>query len=227
MMKLLLTLMYVAALARTAQATTSATPWIAVGGGLSSYVMYDVNWEIGKLNTALAGSGRSLNKIDRGASGLVLIGVDFGNGVSLGAAYDRLLASSAIVDRGGSLEYDLPSNLYRVVCRVMRDPTRRSGMFAEVSAGRISSAGNVRFAVASVGSRSGAIQGTGMAYEGALGACGWGSPMVGLSGSLGYRHATVTDVRSGGIRVIRENGNAYSLDYSGIVLRAALEFGWR
>jgi hypothetical protein len=199
-------------------------PWLAAGLGGSTYSMDDVNEDVGGINTLLAGSGLKMDEITKGLTFGASGGVDLGNGFGLGIGYDRLTASTDVGDFSGGIEYHMPANLFRALGRYSFANTGKSRGFLEAALGRVTSAGEVRLTVAGVGSQVGKLEGSGLAFEAGGGGEIWAGPQVAIVGGVGYRHASVRDVKLDGSPVYNASGDGYSIDYSGVFLRAGLLF---
>jgi hypothetical protein len=207
-------------------AAAPATPWVSAGLSGATYAMTDVNSDISHVNAAIATSGLSMNDVSHGAGFGFAAGADLGNGFSLGLGYDRLSANSKVADASASIEYDMPANAIRAIARYALESHSRSGAFVELALGRVSAAGNVNVSVTGVGSQTGKIEGAGLDFELGLGGQAWLSPQFGLVGSLGYRHAVAGDVSVAGTPVHNPDGSAYTIDYSGLLVRAGISLGF-
>lgn len=197
-------------------------PWISGSVGGSTYSMEDVNDEIGAINSVLAGSGLEMDEVTKGFNFGLAFGLDLANGFAVGAGFDRLSGGSEVGDYSGSLEYDLPANLLRVFGRYTFESAGNAKGFLEASLGRVSSAGSIRVSATGYGSATGDIDGSGLAFEGAGGVSLWASPQVAFTGMIGFRKATAGDVEVDGQPIYDPSGGDYTLDYSGVFVRAGL-----
>lgn len=216
------------ALALPVTAHAAVVPWVSGHVGASSYAMDDVNDELDAINLLLALDGIPLrmDMIDKGATYGLAFGLDLGDGLSLGAAYDRLSGQSRVSDPTGAIEYDLPANLIRLLGRYEFTPAQRSSGFVEASVGRVSLAGDVTFSAYGSGSDVGELSGSSLAFEFGAGARVRLAPQLGLLGSVGYRHASVGEVEVDGMRVMSLNGGEYSVDYSGVFARLGIQLAF-
>ena len=205
-------------------AMASPRPWLAAGIGGSTYAMGDVNDDIGSINALLAGSGLKMDEITKGLNFGASGGVDLGNGFGVGIGYDRLTANTKISDFSGSIEYDMPANLYRALGRYSFANTGKTRGFLETAIGLVTPAGEVRLIAIGIGSEIGKIEGSGVAFEAGGGGEIWAGPQIALVGGVGYRHAKVSDVKIAGSSVYTASGDAYTIDYSGLFVRAGLMF---
>ena len=212
---------YALSLAHSVHAATR--PWIEAGASYSTYDMHDVNTDIDDVNaTVLATSGLSMEHIKSGWGMDGSLGVDFQPKLSLILGYTRLFGSSEAGDASGSLKYDVPANAFRATAQYAFQGTETSGLCAGASAGVVSSAGSVSLSITGAGIVSGSIDGSGPLLEGFIGGSSTLSPILGLTGTLGYRHARIGEVRINGETVYLANGHKEAVDYSGIFVRAAL-----
>jgi hypothetical protein len=195
-------------------------PWLSGSLGGSTYAMGDVNDDIGNVNLSLAGSGLSMDEINSGLGLGVAFGIDFPGGFAAGVGYDRLSASTDVGDATGSLEYKMPGNLVRAFGRYTFANAPKAKGFLEASLGRVSTAGSVKLTAVGFGSTSADLEGHGLALEGSGGIQVWVAPQFALSGSLGFRHAESKDITVDGDPAYNASGGRYSVDYSGLFLRA-------
>ncbi len=197
-------------------------PWISGTVGGSTYTMGDLNDEIDGINSGLAGSGLEMKNVTNGLGFGAAVGVDVIPRLAVGVGYDRLTGKSKISDPTGSIEYDVPANLFRVFGRYTLASMPRANGFLEASLGRITSAAQVKLSIAGGGAVSGDMEGSGVAFETGVGAELRPVPQFGFVASAGYRHATAGDIEIQGQPLTAVNGGAYSLDYSGMFLRAGV-----
>lgn len=198
-------------------------PWLSGAIGGSTYAMGDVNDDIGALNSAIAGSGLSMDEITRGLNAGLAFGLDVGNGLSLGVGFDRLAGSSDVGDWSASIEYDMPANLVRAFGRYAFESGSKAQGFLEASLGRVMAAGSATVSVTGVGSESGDLSGSGLALEGGGGVLLWVAPQLALTGAAGFRHAVVGSTEFDGRPIYNASGGDYQLDYSGLFARVGLQ----
>lgn len=198
-------------------------PFLGVHGTLSTFAMSDVNQDIGTINTALVGTGLSMDEIHSGAGAGVSAGLEFPGPLSAGLGYDRLFASSEVGDFSGSLKYDFPANLYRAFLHYGLAEGPTTGAFLGAALGIVSEAGRVGLSVTGSGSAHSDVRGTGPLFELYAGGDVWASPQFALTGSAGYRYAKVREVEADGSTVFLESGQKMSIDYSGVFLRLGLK----
>lgn len=209
--------------AMPALATAGVRPWFSGAIGGSTYDMTDVNDEIGVINGFINGTGlQPMDEITKGLNFGLAFGLDVGSGFAVGVGYDRLNGQSDIGDASGSIEYDLPANLVRAFGRYSFESAGRASGFLEASLGSVSSAGTISIAITGVGSVTGDVEGSGLAFEGAGGVSLWATPQFAVTGAAGYRFAKVGNVTVDGTRVYAPNGSDYSLDYSGLFVRTGI-----
>lgn len=205
-----------------AAATAGVRPWLSGWFGGSTYAMGDVNDDIGDINTALQGTGLEMEEINRGLTYGLALGLDLNPCVSVGLGYDKLTGQSDVGNQYFSVEYDLPAYVLRGFGRYSFQSTGKAKGFLEASLGRVVSQGNAMTTVSVVGPPTSSIEGSDFAFEGAGGASYWTSPQIAVVGMLGYRYANIGDVEANGSRIYNEDGDPYSLDYSGIFVRLGL-----
>ena len=206
-----------------ALASAATRPWLSGSIGGSMYAMTDVNDQISLINGNLAGSGYQMDEVTKGLGYGAAIGFDVGPAFSIGVGYDRLTGSSGFDNGTESIEYDLPSNLFRGFGRYSFQSTGKAKGFLEASLGRMSSDGTVSGSAPGSPSLSLNLEGSGIAAEGTGGITYWTSPKIALTGSLGYRYAKAEDITADGDPLQSPNGNGdFSIDYSGVFVRLGL-----
>jgi hypothetical protein len=205
-------------------ASAATRPWLSGSIGGSTYTMKDVNDEVALINESLAGSGLEMDEVTKGLNYGLAFGLDVGTGgFSVGIGYDRLTGSTEVSDPTGSIEYDLPSNVFRGFGRYSFQSTGKTKGFLEASLGRVISDGTGTVSATGIGSGSVDFEGSGLAAEGAGGFSYWTSPKLALVGTLGYRFAKVEDVEADGEPLYSPEGNGrYSIDYTGVFIRLGL-----
>jgi len=201
------------------------TPWASGTVAWSTYVMSDVNDDIGAINRALQGSGLSMDEINGGFGFGLAAGAGLPGGLAIGVGYDRLTASSDVGDASGSLEYDFPANAFRFIVEYAFRGQGQVRARVGGAAGLVSEAGEVRVTATGAGSVAGDIDGTGPLFELFAGGDWWGSPNVALTGMVGFRYARATDVEVEGQPIYNASGDRYSVDYSGLLIRAGIRVG--
>ncbi len=199
-----------------------ARAWFQGSIGGSTYSMGDVNDDIGTINTELSGSGFSMDELTNGWNFGGAVGLDLGRGFSFGVAYDRLSGRREVSFPAATLTYDLPGNLYRVFGRYTFRRAAKTQGFLEASVGGVSPAGGISYSVSGVGAFAGDFGGSGLALEGGGGVLWWFAPRLGLTGEAGYRHAAVNKTAVGSVPIQDVHGGDYTIDYSGLFLRAGL-----
>ena len=205
-----------------ATSTAAARPWLSGWFGGSIYAMGDINYNIGVINDALAGSGLEMEEINRGLQYGGALGLDLGTSFSVGVGYDRLTGQSDVGNQFFSIEYDIPAYLLRGFGRYSFESTGKTKGFLEASLGRVTCDGNATTTVSVVGPATATLDGSGLAAEGAGGFSYWTNPRVAVVGVLGYRFANVEDVEANGAPSSDPNGDPYSIDYSGVFVRLGL-----
>ena len=205
-----------------AAATAATRPWVSGWFGGSTYAMDDVNDDIGDINTVLQGSGLEMEEVNRGLTYGLAVGLDLGPCFSVGLGYDRLTGQSDVGNQFFSIEYDLPAYVLRGFGRYSFQSTGKAKGFLEASLGQVKCEGNAMTTVSVVGPPTSSIEGSDLAFEGAGGFSYWTQPQIAVVGVIGYRYANVGDVEANGSRVYNEDGDPYSIDYSGIFVRLGL-----
>lgn len=207
------------ALAVSGTASAAVRPWLTGSVGGAFYAMGDVNDDIANINAFLAGSGLSMDEINKGAVFGAAIGLDLGHGFAVGLGYDRLSANSEVSDATGGLEYDLPANLVRGFGRYTFASGGKARGFLELGLGRVATAGEFTLTQSGVGSEVFPVEGSGAAVDLCVGGELWLASQFALAGSAGYRHAKASDIEVDGDAVYNAAGDPYSADYSGMLGR--------
>lgn len=203
-------------------ASAGVRPWISGAIGGSTYAMGDVNDEVGAINSALAGTGLSMDEVTTGLNFGLAFGLDVGSGFAVGLGYDHLSARTEVGDYSGSIEYDLPANLLRGFGRYSFESAGKVTGFLEASLGRVTSAGSITVSATGYGSQSGDIDGSGVAFEGAGGMSIWATPQFAFTGMAGFRRAEVGEVEVDGMPAYDVSGGDYTIDYSGLFVRLGI-----
>lgn len=211
----------IAALALPATASAQGTPWLAGTVGFHTYGMSDVNDTISELNDLIY--PYSMDEIHSGFGFGAGVGMDL-PAVSLGLTYERLTGSSDVSDGTGSIEFDLPANLY------MAQAVFRPGSYGApftfgvgVGAGLVASSGEIRTTDPLSGTDTQELEGNGGAFAAFLTADLSLAPRFALVPSVGYRYAKISEVKSGGDVLYNGDGSKFELDYSGLMAKLALK----
>jgi hypothetical protein len=201
-----------------------AKPWFAVGGGFDTHSMSDVNADIDNLNAAIF--PLRMDNVTSGFAFGAALGVDITSQVSLSAHYDRLLASTDVGDATGSIKYDFPANVFGARVQYLRPYGGRSSFGIGGGLGLVSAAGKVSLIVSGVGSVTGDVSGNGPVAEGFF--CGdlRASDGFAIAPLLGYRYAKISETKVRGQIIYNADGSKYALDYSGLLARVMLKFGF-
>ncbi len=200
-------------------------PWLGLTGSWATYSMTDVNQDIGAINAALADSGLALrmDEINNGLGFGVAAGLDFPGGFTLGLAYERLSASTDVSDATGGIGYQLPANAFSLRGQY-RLPSPGMGAFSlGVGVGWVSEAGALEVSDADFGAFAFDLEGSGLLIEPFVSGDWWVAPQIALSGSAGYRYAKVSEVQVFNQTIYNPDGSKYTVDYSGLLLRAGLK----
>ena len=185
--------------------------------------MSDVNNDIANLNAALAGTGLRMDEIHGGLGVGVAFGIELPTRVSFGLAYDRLGASTDVADSSASITYDFPANAFRAFGQYSFSGAGAAHAHVGGSLGLIQEAGSVGVAITDGGFASEDIHGSSLLLELFTGGDFWAGPQFALSASAGYRHANVGEIKVNGSTVYLSNGEKYSIDYSGVFIRAGIK----
>ena len=204
-----------------ALAAAGSKPWINGFVSGANYSMSRVNADIRGLNTSIASSGLKMDEITRGAGFGLAVASNVRGAFSFGVGYERLAASTRASGASLATEYTLPADLFRGLCRYSFAPVDRSGAFVEASLGHVSTSGSFKATSGEFG-LGGNVEGSGVALELDAGGQLWTSPVMALSGSLGYRHAVVVKPTLGGETMRNADGSGYQIDYTGAVVRAGV-----
>ncbi|HVP14141.1 MAG TPA: hypothetical protein VMS88_01280, partial [Terriglobales bacterium] len=224
MMRTLAFLLLIVTLAVPTRAMARIRPWVGIDGMWSSYAMKDVNALVHELNAGIAGSGlsSSVDEIKYGLGFGGRLGLEFSAPLTIGVGYERLTATSGL-SPVATLEN--PANAY---CGFLegRMPLGKTGSLRlGVAGGVVSEAGQYDFTMPGF-SQDTKVTGSGPLYEIYLGSSAWALPRFGITGSLGYRHARIGEVKAEaeGISWTVRNaaGADFSTDYSGPFARVGL-----
>jgi hypothetical protein len=203
-------------------ATAGVRPWLSGSFGTSTLAMNDVNDDIGTANTALAGTGASLDNITHGLNFGGALGLDVGRDWAVGFAIDRLLAQSEAGTTNQSVLYDTPGEIVRGFARFSFWNRGNARGYLEASAGRTRTLATLNAQSSDAGTAHAGLEGTGPAYSLAAGMRIPSGSMFALSGELGYRYAKANDVKVEHEPIYNITGDPYSVDYSGVFVRAAV-----
>jgi hypothetical protein len=216
---LLPTVVIIAALAGTPALAGSF--YFGGHGGLSFYSLNDLNDEIDAINS-VAGADY-LDNVTKGFDYGLQIGFQASPAVTLGVGYSRLNGNSKYTEAGGSIEYDVPANVFEAhVTYLPPSPkTVRFGFGGNV--GMISSAGSIDLSVSGEEPIRGDFSGSGLLVAG-FAAMDWSlSESVAVFGNAGYRYASIGSFDVEDIKVTKPDGSDYALDYNGVFLRVGLK----
>ena len=142
-------LLFLASPAATPSIVSAAgvRPWLSVHALESTYSMSDVNSDIGNINALIAPSGLRMDEINRGLGLGAAFGLEIPGGFSIGLGYDRLTGSSDVSDPTGSIEYDLPANVFRAFGQYSIRGPGALGAHVGASLGVVSEAGSVTLTI--------------------------------------------------------------------------------
>jgi hypothetical protein len=215
------TVLLTAALAVPVTASAQNRPWLSAGVGYHTYGMEDVNDSIELLNDIIF--PYEMDEIGSGWGFGAGVGVDMPT-FSLGLGYERLTASSEVTDDIGTIEFDLPANLWTAQA-VFRPGSYGTsmGFGIGVSAGLIVSEGEIRTSETGFPSETQELEGSGGAFAGFLTADFPLTPNLALVPSIGYRYAKISEVESDGEVLYNDDGSKFELDYSGLLAKVALK----
>jgi hypothetical protein len=205
-------------------ALAQAKPWVQVGGGFSTYTMGDVNDVIDFYNAGFTVLGLSeWDNVTKGFSFNGAFGVDVAPKIAVGVSFDRLMANADWSDATlGSLEFDMPANLFRGFGQYQFTKTPKSVFYVEAGVGMINSAAVYK----ETGVSDMKLEGSGVTFDGGVGAEFIAAPQVSIFGTAGYRKAEITEVKSDGVKVTDINDAPFTIDYSGVFIKAGLKFAF-
>lgn len=186
--------------------------------------MGDVNDDINNINAQIAGSGLSMDKISSGTQLGAAFGLQMDNHFSVGLGFERLTAKSDVSDQSASIKYDFPANNVQFFGRYYFAGTAKARAFVEGAVGRASEAGKVSASVSGAGAVSGDVKGSGFSASAEIGGEMWSAPQLAFAGSIGYRHASLGNITVMGNDVHSALGGDYTIDFSGIFIRAGVVF---
>ena len=215
---LAITLFVMASLAHVAQ----ARPYFEAHTGWSSYSMGDVNAEIRLINSTIA--PLHMNEIGGGILYGAGFGADLSGGASIGIAYDRLTGSTDVGDATGSLKYDVPGNVFRATGHYAFKGQGSARAHVGASLGIVSEDGTISLSATGSGSVHGDIKGSGALFELFGGGDFKLGPQVSAMADVGYRQAKAGGIEVNGSPIYNAQGDKYSVDFSGFMLRAGLKF---
>ena len=203
-------------------------PWLGLTGSWGTYSMTDVNREIGAINDTLASSGVPLrmDEINNGLGFGVAAGLDLPGGLTLALAYERLSASTEVSDMTGGIAYRLPANAFSVRGQYRFPSPGVGALSLGLGVGWVSEAGALELIAGGFGGFSLDLEGSGLLLEPFVNGDWWATPQVALSASAGYRRAKVTEVQVFNQTIYNPDGSKYTVDYSGLLLRAGLKLGF-
>lgn len=195
--------------------------WLSAFGGYNTYSMSDVNDELNALNDLIY--PLTIDEINGGPSYGVGFGIPVSPQLDLVAYYERLSASSDVGDATGSIEYDFAANTYKagLVYNFPSTSSFRVGLGGLI--GIVSSAGELSITETGEGSVSGGVSGSDLLVEGVLNADYWASPRVAVFGAAGLRYAKIGEIEVRGNPIYAENGDRYTVDYTGLSLRVGIK----
>lgn len=202
-----------------ADAQANKSFWIEPLGGVSTYAMTDVNDEIADLSAL---TGLHMDEISSGYAYGIRAGTNVSPRIALSASYERLSGSSEIGDYSGSIEYNLPANVFYGACEYSFPSLSAFHMALAGGLGLVSAAGEINLSVTGEGAASGKVTGTGALFEGLLVAHYTILPNVTINPSVGYRFAKVGETKVEDEIVYNADGSKYTLDYGGLVFRIGL-----
>jgi hypothetical protein len=213
-------LVIVSLLVASVAGSAHARPYFEAHAGWSSYSMSDVNAEIGAVNATIAPF--HMNEINDGIMYGAGFGAELSSGASIGIAYDRLTGSTDVGDATGSLEYDVPGNVFRATGHYAFKGGGSARAHVGASLGIVSEDGTISI-TAGGGSAQGDIKGSGALFEVFGGGDFKLGPQVSAVADVGYRHAKAGGIEVEGTPVYNAQGDKYSVDFSGFMLRAGLK----
>jgi hypothetical protein len=189
--------------------------------------MDDLNDElISPLNDSLAtaGSQARLDEIDNG--------IGFGGGLRYRSGenllfaldYERLTGSSEVSESGATFTIDVPANAATATLSYLLSSGSKARLGFAAGLGYYSSAGTATIDQVGFPSFESDIEGNGIGYHagGVLDAAL--SDQASLHVFAGWRQAKTSDVKVDGSKVYTSDGDEATLDWSGITIRAGLDF---
>ena len=200
----------------TAPATT-LKPWVGFNGSLGKYSMGDLNRDLDAMNVELIGTPLHLWPIGSGPGCGMSAGVGFGPSFSLGVGYDRVFASSGVVNPTTYVKARVPANAFRGTVEYAFPRRGPLGAYVGAAAGKLMVIGQF------VGRSALDLRGSAPLVEVYLGGDWWGQPRCGLFATVGYRSARVKEVKTRGQVELNPDGSKYRLDYSGSLMRLGLK----
>jgi hypothetical protein len=206
-----------------ATALAGVRPWVAGSFGTSLLAMGDVNDDIGAINSGdLAGTGAQMEKINNGLNFGGAFGLDVGRDFAFGIAVDRMLAQSEAGTTNASVLFDAPGEVVRGFARYSFWNAGPARGYVEASAGRARTLATLNAQSSEEGTAHAGLEGTGPAYEFAVGLNTPSLSQFALGAALGYRYAKATDVQVEHEPIQNTSGGSYTVDYSGVFLRVGV-----
>ncbi len=222
MRKLIPVLAAVTLLLPVAARAAGETVWVGPTGAWGTYAMDDVNADIALVNAAIGGAGVRMDEVRNGMGLGGVVGVDLPGPLSFGAGYERLFASTDASDGIDKLEYKMPANAFRGFGEYRFIATGPTGVSLGLGAGVVSTSGEVVASSSGTPLTTSKVTGTGPLIEALAGVSLRANSTVALTGEFGYRYAKVGEVKVDGEVSTNTDGSKYTIDYSGVMLRAGI-----
>lgn len=209
--------------ARPAHGTNAPHPWFSILGTGATYTMTDVNGDVAEINAFMGPFGPHMHEVRGGFGFGAAAGLDGPSPFNLGIAYERIIANTTVGDATGSLHYHLPADLLRGIGEYRFQQGRGGSFVAGVSAGAVIERGRIEVSETGFGAGQGELRGSAPLFELYLGGERSWSDRFAFTGQLGYRNAKIDDLKIHDVRVLRSDGTPWTIDYSGVYVRAALK----
>jgi hypothetical protein len=184
--------------------------------------MTDVNKAVDGINDRIVGTGLSMNEISNGLGVGVTAGLDVSRKFSAGLGYEQLSASTSTGDRMVTFMYKFTANAFRAFGEYKLQEQGRLGLHVGLGAGLVSEFGLIE--VAGLSARD--LTGTGPLVDASVGTDWWFKPQLALTGSAGYRHARVSELKLAGRTFRNFDGSKIAADYSGVLVRLGFKLAW-
>jgi len=231
-------LLVIAALVVPNQSSAQAArPWIRLDGGFARYAMSDLNkFGVGYFNQSFP--SLDMPEANNGYTYGGSLGLDVGRGVALGVSFARRSAKTKATWNGTivndqnygtyqaqvDVDYDLGAQTISGFAEYTFVRSARSDAYFGLSLGRIISSAKQGYTQTGYLPLSYKYDGSGLCFEGYVGAEHWVAPQLALVGRAGYRAAKVSEVEVDGTKMFwLANGEEMAIDWSGFDVQAGLK----